>query len=132
MSDFEKNINNEEEVDELGDIIYTLTDEETGEEIDLSLLTEEECEIAFPNKRIAEIVCNSDTFEIGVYPVDDNDEVYELAMDDVFSNCEGYFEIYVDADNYRTKEFTFDTEVNVQVQRLLNENVILCGGFNND
>lgn len=97
-----------------GDLIpWVLWNCETGEEIDLSLLTEEECEIAFPNKRIAEIVCNSDTFEIGVYPVDDNDEICELAMDDVFSDCEGFFEIYVDADNYCTKEFTFDTEVNV-------------------
>ena len=37
MSDFEKNIN-DEEVEELGDIIYTLTDEETGEEIDFQLI----------------------------------------------------------------------------------------------
>ncbi len=37
MSDFEKNINGEE-VEELGEIIYTLTDEETGEEIDFQLI----------------------------------------------------------------------------------------------
>ena len=37
MSDMEKNIN-EEEVDELGDIVYTLTDEETGEELDFQLI----------------------------------------------------------------------------------------------
>ena len=37
MADFEKNIN-EEEVEELGDIIYTLTDEETGEDIDFQLI----------------------------------------------------------------------------------------------
>ena len=37
MSDFEKNLN-DEEVEELGDIIYTLTDEETGEEIDFQLI----------------------------------------------------------------------------------------------
>lgn len=37
MSDFEKNINGEE-VEELEDIIYTLTDEETGEEIDFQLI----------------------------------------------------------------------------------------------
>ncbi len=36
MSDFEKNLN--EEVEDLGDIIYTLTDEETGEEIDFQLI----------------------------------------------------------------------------------------------
>lgn len=37
MSDFEKNIN-DEEVEDLEDIIYTLTDEETGEEIDFQLI----------------------------------------------------------------------------------------------
>ena len=38
MSDMEKNLNEEELVDELGDIIYTLTDEDTGEEIDFQLI----------------------------------------------------------------------------------------------
>jgi capsular exopolysaccharide synthesis family protein len=38
MSDMEKNLNEEELVDELGDIIYTLTDEETGEELDFQLI----------------------------------------------------------------------------------------------
>ncbi len=37
MSDFEKNLNGED-VEELDDIIYTLTDEETGEEIDFQLI----------------------------------------------------------------------------------------------
>ena len=37
MSDFEKNINGEE-VEDLGEIIYTLTDEEPGEEIDFQLI----------------------------------------------------------------------------------------------
>ena len=37
MSDFEKNLN-EEDVEDLGDIIYTLTDEDTGEEIDFQLI----------------------------------------------------------------------------------------------
>lgn len=37
MSDIEKNINNED-VEELEDIIYTLTDEDTGEEIDFQLI----------------------------------------------------------------------------------------------
>ena len=37
MSDFEKNVNGEE-IEELEDIIYTLTDEETGEEIDFQLI----------------------------------------------------------------------------------------------
>ena len=37
MTDFEKNLN-EEDVEELDDIIYTLTDEETGEDTDFQLI----------------------------------------------------------------------------------------------
>ena len=37
MADMEKNIH-EEEIDELGDIVYTLTDEDTGEELDFQLI----------------------------------------------------------------------------------------------
>ena len=97
-----------------GDLIpWVLWNCETGEEIDLSLLIEEECEIAFPNKRIAEIVCNSETYEIGIYPVDDSDEIWDLAENDVLSDCEAYFEMYVDEDHYYEKEFKFDTEVNL-------------------
>ena len=36
MADLDKNQN--EEIEDLGDIIYTLTDEETGEEIDFQLI----------------------------------------------------------------------------------------------
>ena len=36
MADFE--MNNNEEIEDLGDIIYTLTDEDTGEEIDFQLI----------------------------------------------------------------------------------------------
>ena len=34
----DKDINFNEEADELGDIVYTLTDEETGEEVDFQLI----------------------------------------------------------------------------------------------
>ena len=34
----DKEINFNEEADELGDIVYTLTDEETGEEVDFQLI----------------------------------------------------------------------------------------------
>lgn len=86
---------------------------ETGEEIDLSSIDEEEVEEMFPDKRIAEIINNSNTFEIGVYPVDDSSEAFELAEDDKLTNCEAFFEIYVDKDNYYEKEFKFDAELNV-------------------
>lgn len=38
MTDFDINNQNEEEVGELDDIIYTLTDEETGEEVEFQLM----------------------------------------------------------------------------------------------
>ena len=94
-----------------GELIpWVLWNCETGEEIDLSSLTEEEVEIAFPDKRIAEIVCNSETYEIGLYPIHED---FDLAEDDVLSDCEAYFEMYVDEDHYYEKEFQFETELNV-------------------
>lgn len=96
-----------------GDLIpWVLWNLETGDEIDLSSMDEEEVEAMFPDKRIAEIICNSDTFEVGVYPVDDSDENWELVKNDVFSDCQGSVEIYIgDEDCYYTKDFKFDVEV---------------------
>ena len=97
-----------------GELIpWVLWNCETGDEIDLSLLTEEELEMAFPNRRIAEIVCNSKTYKIGVYPVDDSDETFDLVESDVLSDCEAFFEMYVDEDNYYEKEFEFEAELNI-------------------
>lgn len=94
-----------------GELIpWVLWNCETGDEIDLSLLTEEALEIAFPSKRIAEIVRDSKTYEIGVYPVDEN---FDLAENDVLSDCEAYFEMYVDEHRYYKKEFKFETELNI-------------------
>lgn len=96
-----------------GDLIpWVLWNCETGDEIDLYELSEEEIEIKFPDKRIAEIICNSDTFEVGIYPV--NDDVYEEAMTDVLTDCEGKFEMYIgEEDLDYEKEFKFDVELNL-------------------
>lgn len=97
-----------------GDLIpWVLWNCETGDETDLSLMDEEEIETMFPDKRIAEIICNSDTFEIGVYPVSDSDETFELAEKDKLSNCKGTFEMYIDEEHYYEKEFEFDVELNI-------------------
>lgn len=97
-----------------GDLIpWVLYDCETGDEIDLSTLSEEEIEDMFPNAKIAEIICSNDVCEIGIYPVNDNDETFELAEEDTLSNCEGRIEMYVDENNYFTKDFEFEVELNI-------------------
>ncbi len=90
MADFEKNLN-EEEVEELGDIIYTLTDEETGEDIDFQLIARATID---------------DVLYFALLPVDeDSDEYYILRVseegedvifdtiedDDEFEKVEEYF-----------------------------------------
>ena len=96
-----------------GDLIpWVLWNCETGDEIDLSSMDEDEVEAILPYKRVAEIVCNSDSYEIGIYPVKDNDETFKLAEEDKLSDCKGYVEIHVDGDDY-TKEFEFDIELNI-------------------
>ena len=61
---------------------------------------------------IAKIVCNSDTYEIGIYPVGDYNES-KRAENDVLSNCTGFISIYADDDHYYDKRFEFDTELNI-------------------
>ena len=97
-----------------GDLIpWVLWNCETGDETDLSSLTEEEIDAMLPQKKIAEIICNSDSFEVGIYPVDDSEDDFEQAEDDVLSNCEGSIEIYVDENHHYIKDFDFTTELNI-------------------
>lgn len=95
-----------------GDLIpWVLWSCTTGEETDLSSLSEEELAIIFPSKRIAEIVCNSNTFEVGIYPTDN--ENFDLAENDVLSQCKGSFEMYVDENYHYQKDFEFGVELNL-------------------
>lgn len=97
-----------------GELIpWVLYDTETGDETDLSSLSAEEIEHMLPDKRIADIIRNSSTYDIGIYPVGDGDEVFELAEEDILTNCEGCLEMYIDEDNYYNVEFKFDTELNI-------------------
>lgn len=95
-----------------GDLIpWVLWNCTTGEETDLNSLSGEELEIKFPNRKIAEIVCNSSSYEVGIYPADE--EKFDLAENDILSQCEGIFEMYIDEDNYIQKDFQFTTELNL-------------------
>ena len=97
-----------------GELIpWALFDLNTGDETDLSTLSIDELERIWPDKKIAEAICNGRSYEVGVYPAYDNDETFELAEKDVLTNCEGRVEIYIDEDNYFTKDFEFDVELNI-------------------
>jgi hypothetical protein len=97
-----------------GELIpWVLWDLDTGDETDLSSLSTEELECIWPDKKIADIVCNSRTYEIGIYPVCDNDEILELAKEDVLTNRKGCFEMYIDKDNQYNVDFEFYDELNI-------------------
>lgn len=97
-----------------GELIpWALYDHTNGNEISYDELSCEEVNELLPDVTIAEIICNSETYEVGIYPVADTDETFELAEKDVLSGCEGMIEIYIDENNYYTKNFTFDTELTV-------------------
>ncbi len=83
---------------------------EDGGDIDLYEWPEEEVEAMFSDQKVAEIICSSYHFEVGVYPTDDN---FEKAEHDVLSECNGSIEIYIDEEHHYFKEFEFETELNV-------------------
>ena len=90
---------------------------ETGDEIDLYSLTDERVEDMFPDERIAKIICESEDYEIGIYPVTNGDcddkEIFKRAEDDSVSNCKGSFEMFIDDKNYYQKDFEFETDLNI-------------------
>ena len=97
-----------------GELIpWVLYDCETGGETDLSQLSEKEIEVIFPAAKIAEILASNDVYEIGIYPVNDSDEIFELAEEDILSDCEGHVEMYIDENNYFEKDFKFEVELNI-------------------
>lgn len=96
-----------------GDLIpWVLYDCENGDEVDLYSMTDEQIEKMFPDERVAMIVCEGSNHRIGVYPVNDGDEGFELAEDDDVGDGKGCFEMFVD-DKYYHKDFEFETELNV-------------------
>lgn len=99
-----------------GDLIpWELMNFDTGDNPDLSLLSSEELDEMFPPERIAEIFCESDYFEVGIYPEyngDSDEEKFELANKDVLTNCKGLLEIY-DGEKDHTKEFSFEVQLNI-------------------
>ena len=99
-----------------GELIpWVLYDCENSDEVCLYSMTDEQVGKIFPDERVAKIICESEDYEIGIYPVtsrDCNEEVFERAEDDEVSNRKGSFEMFVD-DKYYYKDFEFETELNI-------------------
>lgn len=93
-----------------GELIPWVLWNEDGDEINLYEWSQEDVDAMFSDEQVAQIICNSEYFEIGIYPTDDN---FEKAEDDILSECNGLVEIYIDEDHYYSKEFEFETELNL-------------------
>ena len=100
-----------------GDLIpWVLYDCESGEEVDLYSMTDEQIEEIFPDERVAKIICEGSDHRIGIYPVTnedcDDEEIFNIAENDEVGDGKGSFEMFVD-DEYYHKEFEFETELNI-------------------
>lgn len=97
-------------------ILWVLSNCESGDEVNLYSMTDEEVNALFPDERVAKIICESEDYEIGIYPVTNGDcndeEIFERAEEDELSNCNGFIEIFVN-DKWYEKEFEFETELNI-------------------
>ena len=90
MADFEKNLN-EEEVEELGDIIYTLTDEETGEDIDFQLIAKATIDDVL-YFALLPVEDESEEYYILRVSEDGEDVIFDIIEDDdEFEKVEEYF-----------------------------------------
>ncbi len=100
-----------------GELIpWVLNNLESGDEVDLYSLADNEVDAMFSDERVAKIICESEYYEVGIFPVTngdcDDEEVFERAEEDDVSNCKGSFEMFVSGKCYE-KEFEFETELNV-------------------
>lgn len=97
-------------------LLWVLYNCESGDEVDLNSLSDKEIDAIFPDERVAKIICESEDYEIGIYPVtngdSDDEEVFRKAEDDSLTNCKGSFEMFVDDEHYY-KDFEFETELNI-------------------
>lgn len=98
-------------------LLWVLYNCESGDEVDLNSLSDKEIDAIFPDERVAKIICESEDYEIGIYPVtngnSDDEEVFRKAEDDSLTNCKGSFEMFVDDEHYYHKDFEFETELNI-------------------
>ena len=91
MSDFEKNLN-EEEIGELEDIVYTLVDDETGEEIEFLLIARATIGDKCYEALVPAADPESEEYYIFHVIVDGEDVTFDpIEDDDEFEQIEEYF-----------------------------------------
>lgn len=88
---------------------WALFDRETGEEIDYDNFTDEELAVAMPRKKVGTILLNAESFEVGVWPIDERQETLDAASLDVFSEGHGKV-LFFDGENEIEKEFEFSAD----------------------
>ena len=94
-----------------GDLVpWTIYDNETGDEYNLSEMDEDDLEFFMPVEKIISIIENGSDYVIGIYPVFEKD--FELAEDDKLTDCNGSISVYYDRKEI-AKEFVFETELNI-------------------
>ena len=88
----DKDINFNEEADELGDIVYTLTDEETGEEVDFQLIARATIEDVLYFALVPAEGEECEEYVILRVTEDGDDLILEsIEDDDEFERAEDYF-----------------------------------------
>ena len=88
----DKDINFNEEADELGDIVYTLTDEETGEEVDFQLIARATIEDVLYFALVPADDEECEEYVILRVTEDGDDLILEsIEDDDEFERAEDYF-----------------------------------------
>lgn len=88
----DKDINFNEEADELGDIVYTLTDEETGEEVDFQLIARATIEDVLYFALVPAEDEECEEYVILRVTEDGDDLILEsIEDDDEFERAEDYF-----------------------------------------
>lgn len=97
---------------------WTLLNFKTGDETDLlsyELLTTGYTEKNFSNEKIIEIFKEGYEFRVGVYPsmVNNDEESFKKAKKDKFETGYGKVVLYPEEGGIFTKQFAFETEVNI-------------------
>lgn len=90
---------------------------ETGMETELNGMSEEEIKEQYPTQRLWELIDKSSRFVVGLYPVyyreRDREEIFNAAMMDQFTSCDGVLEINVNGE-IKAKAFEFIAELNFE------------------
>lgn len=89
---------------------WVLYDYNSGDEIDLSELDENQVDQMFPPSKIAELLKTGKDIRVGIYPEGPN---AKLAEEDNVVNCKGHFEICDEDGEYEVDLDDIEAELNL-------------------